>query len=1087
MMKFVLKRVFVLFVLIAVITALNNTVSAQCAGTESFTVSPQPGPGNTYAPGQVVTFCFTMTGYNQLSANWLHGLTLALGAGWDLSTLTVVSMPSPVSGAGTWSYYPGGETSTHTGVFYGAGFYFETSSGASCGCMNSDPGDNFGDYCSSGTCTWTFCFSIQVSATATAGQSLSLTLLPTGDGTSGSWGSIGCNDPAFTLSTSTVGGSFLTATATASDSRCYGECTGTASVTASNGTTPYTYLWNTTPAQSSASAIGLCPGNYTVTVTDAANATATASVTIAQPAALVISSDSVVNPSCPGTCTGAVITNITGGTSPYSYDWSAGAAPNASNDYSVCAGQVDLTVSDDNSCSVTATYTVTDPTPLTINLVSQTNPACHGAATGSLTVNATGGSGGTVNYHWSNAIVGATDSNLVAGTYTVTATNAAGCTGTASYTITEPATAILIGPATITDVSCFGFSNGAITASSNGGAGTTTYNWHQVSTGAMLSGQTIQGLSAGTYELTMSDANGCQADTSYEIGTPTKLVVDSMTRVNISCNGAGDGQATAYASGGTPGYTYNWNGSGATATNYTSGLLPGYAKVLVTDAHGCTTNDSIMITEPSQLTVGAVGQTNVTCNGSNTGSATTVGNGGTPPYSYYWNNGATGQTDAQLAAGAVYTVTVTDAHGCTATRSFTLTQPTALVSTPIITDATCNGSANGSIDANVSGGVPPYSFIWSDGQYTQVAQMLAAGTYITTVTDQNGCQASATAIVNEPAPLTATLTPTPVKCMNEKTGTIVMNATGGTPPYGFSATQDGFNFTYAVGNTASGLDSGTYDVVISDANGCTEIQSAYVGPAIPDSFSTTTDSTSCYGSDYNDGVAVVVALSTANGPYQYSVDNGFVQDTGYFNNLSAGNHLIITTSAKGCTDSIAVVINQPPAIIVSINPDTVNLPLGQSQQVMALYENADNVSYAWYPYEGLSCIDCPNPVVTTYYPMEYKLTVSMQKANATCYGYATLHANVDQAVPIYIPNAFSPNGDGNNDEFKVYGEAIKAFDMKIFDRWGEMVYSSNNALTGWDGSYKGEPAPQGIYTYQLTIVLLDNVTIHKMGSLTLLR
>ncbi len=332
-------------------------VFPQCAGPITYTVSPLPGPGNTYAPGQIVTFCITVDGYNENVSNWFHGLTLNWGPGWDVSTLTVISYPTPANpttgsspdSPNVWGYFPNPVIGTATGQSYGGGFYFETGEGNINGTWDGNPGDNYGDECATGTCVWVFCFSIQVSPTAAPGTSVSLSVTPTGDGQSGSWssGAGACNDPPVPVSTAVVGGTVLVATITGTNITCSGLCNGKASVTAINGSSPYTYKWNTnqtTPAIS-----GLCIGTYTCTVTDAASNTATASYIVTQPLPLAIT-DSIVNPTCSGSCNGAVITQVTGGTAPYTYTWVGGAAPNSAVDYSICSGMVKLTVTDSNLC-----------------------------------------------------------------------------------------------------------------------------------------------------------------------------------------------------------------------------------------------------------------------------------------------------------------------------------------------------------------------------------------------------------------------------------------------------------------------------------------------------------------------------------------------------------------------------------------------------------------------------------------------------------------------------------------------------------------------------------------------------------------
>ena len=180
-------------------------------------------------------------------------------------------------------------------------------------------------------------------------------------------------------------------------------------------------------------------------------------------------------------------------------------------------------------------------------------------------------------------------------------------------------------------------------------------------------------------------------------------------------------------------------------------------------------------------------------------------------------------------------------------------------------------------------------------------------------------------------------------------------------------------------------------------------------------------------------------------------------------------------------------VNEPLPIVADVVPDSLILPLGQTGSVQVTYLNTSNPSYAWSPAEGLSCIDCPNPSVTVYQNQDYVVTVSAVNGTATCFATAALKVIVLPNLPVYIPNSFSPNGDGNNDVFQIYGEGIKTIDLKIFNRWGELVYESNNQFEGWDGRYKGEMQNPAVFTYYTTIQFLNNKEIERKGTVTIIR
>ncbi|HXB42398.1 MAG TPA: SprB repeat-containing protein, partial [Bacteroidia bacterium] len=272
---------------------LSNSIDCNaCLGATNLTVTPPPTNG-AYPPGTTVNFCFKVNSYTQVNTNWLHGVQLAFGSGWNLGSLTTTP-PPPCSGSGVWSYYPGGCTSSATGVHWPAGFYFETSSGASCICMNANPGDNFGDNCSGAisAANWNFCFSITTAAACNPGSDLSVIINTSGDGESGVWSNTGCSGDPPTIFHAI--GTCCPPTMSSTPVSCNGGSDGTATATPVGTQSPYTYTWtnssgvvvSTTSGVAGANtASGLPAGTYTVSVVDKNNCLSTNTVTITQPTA----------------------------------------------------------------------------------------------------------------------------------------------------------------------------------------------------------------------------------------------------------------------------------------------------------------------------------------------------------------------------------------------------------------------------------------------------------------------------------------------------------------------------------------------------------------------------------------------------------------------------------------------------------------------------------------------------------------------------------------------------------------------------------------------------------------------------------
>ncbi|MCS6935707.1 MAG: gliding motility-associated C-terminal domain-containing protein [Chitinophagales bacterium] len=868
---------------------------------------------------------------------------------------------------------------------------------------------------------------------------------------------------------------------------CNGANNGAAYAHVSGGLPPVNYGWSNAPGQTTIT--GLSPGTYTFTASDGSGCNISNSVTITQPPPLVVNVPNQTQTNCTGTGTGTLTATVTGGNYPYNYVWSGSAQTDSILD-NVNAGPYTVTVTDSKGCTATASGTLTIQVGgNTINLQQPVinHVTCFGGNNGSITASASGG-GGPLSYTWSNGVTGNTINNLTQGSYTLTVNDGAGCTVSATYNVTQPP-ALTLNQPTIVNIGCSASSTGSITANPSGGTPQYTYAWTNQTTGQNYSGQTISGLAAGTYLLTVTDNNACTATASYQV-TSTPFLTFTQSQTDVSCYGGNDGSATIQVTSGQPPIQYNWNGNGNTTNNTLQGLSAGIVNVTISDFNQCTATATFTITQPSPIAVNLVSQNNVSCYGGSNGSVQVIASGGTPGYSYTWNTNPqqTNPTATNLVQGN-YVVTVTDANNCSATFSTQITQPAAMSLTTTAIDATCYAGGNGSASATVQGGTPPYQYLWSDtaGQTTAQALWLSSNVYYVSVTDANGCTATGSAFVNEPSEMIVQTSATAVKCPGDENGSISITATGGNPPYNFSVTQDFANFIFTTDGVAQGLKVGWYNVVVSDNNGCTKVLLEYVPDALPDNFITYTDSTSCYGPAYNDGSAHIIATTLTNGPYTYSIDGGPEQLSGDFYFLSAGQHTIKAVNNYGCVSEIPVLVLEPLPIIVDVIPDTLELTLGETQQVQTVFLNATNVTYQWENTLGLSCSDCPNPYVTAYQTGNHVIVVSERNGNSVCSGSATLHVKVLPKQPLYIPNAFSPNGDGNNDVFMIYGQGIGSVDLTIFNRWGELVFESNNQFDGWDGTYKGVMQNPDVYAYYARITYLDGKKVEKRGSVTLVR
>ncbi|HEX7846083.1 MAG TPA: immunoglobulin domain-containing protein, partial [Chitinophagaceae bacterium] len=445
---------------------------------------------------------------------------------------------------------------------------------------------------------------------------------------------------------------------------------------------------------------------------------------------------------CYGTSTGAIDIIPSGGSGSYTYAWTGtGVNPAAQDQTGLTAGNYSVIVTDANNCSSTAlSITLTQPaSAVAVALTSQTNILCFGQSTGAIDITPSGGVG-PYTYAWTGTGVNATaqdQTGLAAGSYSVIVTDANGCSASPlNVTLTQPVAALALSE-THVDVLCFGNSTGSIDLAVTGGTSPYTYAW---SNGATT--QDITSLLAGTYNVTVTDANGCTTVLNNIVITqPAAALALSETHVNVLCFGNSTGSINLTVTGGTSPYTYAWS-NGATTQDITS-LPAGTYNVTVTDANGCTAVlNNIVITQPAAALALSETNVNVLCFGNSTGSIDLTVAGGTSPYTYAWSNGATTQDITSLPAGT-YSVTVTDANGCTAVlNNIVITQPAAaLALSETHVNVLCFGNSTGSINLTVTGGTSPYTYAWSNGATTQDITSLPAGAYNVTVTDANGCTA----------------------------------------------------------------------------------------------------------------------------------------------------------------------------------------------------------------------------------------------------------------------------------------------------------------------------------------------------------
>ena len=519
------------------------------------------------------------------------------------------------------------------------------------------------------------------------------------------------------------------------------------------------------------------------------------------------------NVSCFGANDGSLSANPTGGSAPFTYNWTNASTLATAN--SLAAGAYTVTVTDVNGCIDSASSFITSPISLVLTTAS-IDVNCNGGSDGQAGAIGIGGSP-PYTYLWSNAATTTNITGLVAGTYTITLTDNNGCTLSSSETIAEP-TLLVASITASTDVSCNGGSDGTATANAAGGTIPYTFAWSNAAITA-----SINGLLAGAYTVTITDNNNCTSTSSITITEPTPLIATISSSTNVSCNGGSDGTATTMASGGTAPYTYNWSNSNTTAT--ATLLTAATYTVTIADANGCISSTSTTISEPTPLSISLSIDSLPSAFGASDGGISALASGGTSAYNYTWSASPVNSPSLTGLASGTYTATVTDNNSCTSTSSIVLTQPALLVCSTTPTNTLCAGSSDGSATVLASGGVSPYTYLWSNTDITATTINLVANTYTVTVSDNNGNTTTCTATIGSPAPISAVVSVLNETCNGLADGTASTTISGGTPPYTYNWS------TTATTSSISNLSAATYTLTVTDANNCLYRDSAVINIA----------------------------------------------------------------------------------------------------------------------------------------------------------------------------------------------------------------------------------------------------------------
>jgi gliding motility-associated-like protein len=838
------------------------------------------------------------------------------------------------------------------------------------------------------------------------------------------------------------------------------------------------------------------------------------------PARKVLSVNALVqNINCTAACSGSIqvvgTTTSTDGQPPalpYNFDWFGTPPPppptfedaTSSVVNGLCEGIYTVVMYDNAGCKIDTTFNVVEPPPLEVVLVDVKNESCQPGSDGSITVAA---SGGTYPYSfvWNAPPTDSIATGLAAGTYTVTVEDALGCFDTLTATVTAPLGPTLQAIANDT-LDCPNSTNGSLSATATAGsAPIVSYNWSNAQTG-----QNVTGLSAGQFTVTVADGNGCTQTGSASVIAPAPVTLDSVTLQSPACPGAGGGTVIVFVSGGTSPYLFEWsNGQMGVGQNVLGGggIVAGDYTVTITDAKNCQPPLVVDATldDPPAITVSFSAVDSVSCAniGANCdGTATALAqyaDGSSGMFDFIWQSGETDNsvptsTAVQLCSGQQQLI-VSDGI-CNDTFSVNIPAPTPILPGQTIKNVTCKGQKDGEITLLPQGGTPPYSIFWQSGQTGATITGLGAGDYTAIITDSKNCSFSHKVTISEPELFDAFLSISgthDVSCAGDEDGIMEVIAQGGNLNLGNPIYLWQNGVASSSSNFAANLAPGTYTVTVVDPKGCQDSVTYTISEPPPIQFSIgLIEPIQCFGG--NTFITVDSVWGGNLATYQFSVDGGINRLPGTPSPVFAGQHTItVIDVVAGCTADTSVSIVQPVELKIDLQAE-IEIELGDSLTRLEpkIFSSLPIDSFMWNPAEFLSCANCKNPTVTAVESQLYTLTIVDING---CAASASIFVDVDRNRNVFIPNVFSPNNDGINDQFRIFtGIGVTKINfIRIYDRWGELMFKadnlppSTNGVPGWDGSFNGETMNPAVFMYLIEVEFLDGQVLLYRGDVTLLR
>ena len=869
---------------------------------------------------------------------------------------------------------------------------------------------------------------------------------------------------------------------------CFDDPTGSLSATASGGTAPYSYSW-VSPSTTGTTITNVSAGNYTVTITDNNGCVMSADGTVTEPTAVVASITALTNASCNGSADGDVLITPSGGTAPHTIDWPALTGDAFFMD-NLPAGNYVAEVSDNNGCTASVVATIAEPDVFSVVIDVLADETCS-YDNGSAYASVTGGIG-VLAFDWTPDVSSSNTANgLSAGPVSVVVTDENGCTAAANGNIIDYATGTG-SIASMNPVTCVGGSNGNITVEMTGGTAPFDYFWSC----ACPDTNTATGLVAGNYSVDIFDAHGCHETIFFVMDELPALLLDTVAVTGPLCAGDVNGSAEVAASGGTGPYHFMWNTTPPQASALATNLSSGTYSVTVTDANNCENNMTIDISQPSALAIQTDVLSNILCHGDSAGVASVTASGGSAPYQYQWSTTETTDTIDNLMAGFYY-VMVTDNNNCSVQDTVEIVEYHQVTAQLIGDSLFCPGDLV-HFYVLTNGMNNLYDYHWSVNGFLQSTQndysipIYSETEVVIELVHQDSCPGIQDTIIVSPIKIDPA-----VLDVLGTTDTICYGSSGvvqatisdwsyitavywselaltGTGPHLVTPSDDHY-YVVTIENSCneSIQDSVLLNVFLPPAaniyasatEGCGEVNALFGFDCDTALYDVAEVNWHIYNDDYS-GPAPVVHI-------EHSMD------------LTGNMNLTFT---NGCSfnykDSVAITVWDVPVAGFYYKPEP-----AQQYELTEFVDisHGNPVAWEWY-IEGAMVSTDERPTYIFDEIRNFSVTEIITNEFG-CTDTAHLMVEVIGDFAVFIPNAFTPDGNGYNNVFKPVMTNVKPdnYQFLVFDRWGEVIFSANELDAAWNGEYKGALVQDGVYVYQVHVTDNLNERHEYLGHVTLLK